>query len=48
MKRREWRRTLRSRRGLEDEERKLSTNSIKNNNLKNVRDERTRCNMSEK
>jgi hypothetical protein len=47
MKRREGRRTLRSRRGLEDEEKK-STNSIKNNNLKNVRDERTRCNMSEK
>jgi hypothetical protein len=48
MKRREWRRTLRGRRGLEDEERKVSTNSIKNNNPKNVKDERIRWNVSEK
>jgi len=39
MKRREWRRTLRSRRGLEDD---------KNNNLQNVKKERIRQNTAEK
>jgi len=48
MKRREWKRTLGSRRRLEDEEGKLSTNSIKNNNPNNVQDERRRWNISEK
>lgn len=48
MKRREWRRALRSRRRLEDEERILSTNSIKNNNPKNANDEGRRWNISEK
>jgi hypothetical protein len=47
MKRREWRKTVRIRRGLEDEERRVSKNYFKNNNPNNVKDERRRWNISE-